>query len=232
MAAARVKKEKPPAGPDDLVRDSGGVYHSGDGRFEVQKSDAGWYVVDTAQANEFGQQLIHGPLPTLDAVRAAIPGARDIKPLLRTRMPSATKGKPPTPSSGASKANVAPSAPPPAPAPPPSWIDRLSTSEAAGVRRLIKALDKEGLRDAESLVRRHHDGAAPLIATSVVEHRLRALVSEQPETERERAQQIVRRVVEILAIEGATVPQPLRRWALIEVKPDDELPRDRIKPDV
>ena len=78
MAAARAKKEKPRAGPDELVRESAGVYRTGDGRFEVQKSDVGWYLVDTAQANEFGQQLIHGPMATLEAIRDAIPGARDI----------------------------------------------------------------------------------------------------------------------------------------------------------
>ncbi len=91
MSAARAKKEKPAPGPDDLVRASAGSYRTGDGRFEVQKSDVGWYIVDTAQANEFGQQLIHGPVPTLDGVRIAIPGARDIKPLLRTRAPSSAK---------------------------------------------------------------------------------------------------------------------------------------------
>ena len=52
-------------------------------QIRVEKSDMGWYVVDAQQTNEFGQQLIHGPLPTLEAVREAIPGARDITPLLR-----------------------------------------------------------------------------------------------------------------------------------------------------
>src|SRR3954451_197713 len=85
MAATRAKKEKPPPGPNDLVRESAGVYRTGDGRFEVQKSDVGWYLVDTQQANAVGQQLSHGPLPPLDAVRGAIPGARDIRPLLRVR---------------------------------------------------------------------------------------------------------------------------------------------------
>jgi hypothetical protein len=76
MAAARAKKERPPPGPDDLVRESAGAYRSGDERFRVEKSDVGWYLIDNEQANEFGQQLIHGPLPTLDAVREQMPGAR------------------------------------------------------------------------------------------------------------------------------------------------------------
>ena len=64
---------------------SAGAYSTGDGRFHVEKSDQGWFLVDTEQANEFGQQLIHGPLATLDGVRAAIPGARDLKPLPRVK---------------------------------------------------------------------------------------------------------------------------------------------------
>ena len=76
MAGARVKQEKPPPGPDDLVRESAGVYRTGDERFRVEKSDAGWYLIDNEQTNEFGQQLIRGPLPTLDAVvaRYRVPG--------------------------------------------------------------------------------------------------------------------------------------------------------------
>jgi len=59
------------------VRETAGVYRTGDERFRVEKSDVGWYLVDNLQANEFGQQLIHGPLPTLEAVRDQIPDARE-----------------------------------------------------------------------------------------------------------------------------------------------------------
>lgn len=61
--SVRAKKERPPPGPDDLVRESAGAYKTGDGRFQVEKSDLGWYLVDTQQMTEFGQQLIHGPWP-------------------------------------------------------------------------------------------------------------------------------------------------------------------------
>src|SRR3954453_11516700 len=115
MAAARAKTEKPAPGPNDLVRESAGVYRTGDGRFEVQKSDLGWFLVDTEQANEFGQQLIHGPLATLDAPGKQFPGALDIKPLLRVRPIKAT---------GAKESAKPKKAEPPPPAPP-TWIDRL-----------------------------------------------------------------------------------------------------------
>ena len=193
--AGRAKKEKPAPEPDDLVRESAGAYRTGDGRFQVEKSDQGWYLVDTQQANEFGQQLIHGPLPTLDSVRDAIPGARDITPLLRVKPP---KSKAPTKSGRPTK-------PEPPPPPPPSWIDQLPPSEAAHVRQLIRALDKEGLADAEELVRRHREDALPLIATRLIEGRLRKLLADQPEAERERAQQLVRDVLDIVASQGTTV---------------------------
>jgi hypothetical protein len=217
---AKAKKEKPAPAPNGLVRESAGVYRTGDGRFEVQKSDLGWFLVDTEQANEFGQQLIHGPLSTLDVVREQIPGARDIKPLLRVRP---IKGSP-------AKDQAKPQKPAPPPPPPPTWIDRLPDEEAADVRRLIRVLEREGLKDAEELVKRHRDDVAPLIASRLVEHRLRALVDEQPVDERARAQALIRRATEILTSDGTAVPKPAPRWALVELKPEDPIPARRMRP--
>src|ERR1051326_1267717 len=104
------KKAKPTPAPDDLVRSAPGGYRSGDGRFQVQKSDQRWFIVDTEQANEFGQQLIHGPFTTPDEVRAPIPASRDIKPLLRTAGAAASRSK-----QAARPARK--------PVPPPNWID-------------------------------------------------------------------------------------------------------------
>ena len=223
MAAARAKKEKPAPGPDDLVRESAGTYRTGDGRFEVQKSDQGWFLIDTHQANEFGQQLIHGAFPTLDALREAVPGARDLKPLLRTRVAKTSASKPDRPNPAKQPAS------PPPPPPPKSWIDKLPAGEAAEVRKLIRALEKEGLDDAQTLVRRHRDAPTPVLATLVIEHRLRALVSEWPEEERERAHDLVRRVTQILASDGNNIAPPGPRWVLVEIR-DDDLPPRRISP--
>jgi hypothetical protein len=203
------KKEKPPARPDDLVRAAAGAYRSGDGRFEVQKSDQGWFLVDTEQANEFGQQLIHGPLATLDDVRVAIPGARDIKPLLRS-------AKRPTPAAGAAAAAKAAAKSKPKPL---SWIDRLSKTEAAEVRRLIAALEKEGITDAEALVKRDRSSDVGLVAAALIEQRLRAA------TDRPTA----RRVAEILTDEGATTARPLPRWELVEMPRDPAQPPRKIR---
>jgi hypothetical protein len=224
MAPARARKEKPAAGPDDLVRESAGTYRSGDGRFEVRKADVGWYIIDTQQANEFGQQLIHGPLSTLGAVRDAIPGTRDLKPLLRALPSKATAA-----GTTGTKAKQ-----PPAPPrqPPPSWIDQLRDKERAEVKRLIEALEREGLTDAEDLVRHHRDDAAPSITTRVIEHRLRSLIADVPEDERARARSLVNQVAEILSTDGLAMARPMSRWAVIEIAPDEPAPRRRIRPEL
>ncbi len=207
------KKEKPAPGPDDLVRAGPGGYRSGDGRFEVQKSDQRWFIVDTEQANEFGQQLIHGPFQTLDDVRSAIPASRDIKPLLRT--PRRTAGAKPATSSAKRK--------PPAPA---SWIDRLPAQEADEVRQLIRALESAGVADADALVRRDRDSPFALVAAALIEQRLKALLGDAPEVERQRMRRLIKRVVEILTDDGVATARPLPRWGLVETPRDSgRLPR-------
>ena len=80
---AKPKKPKKPqtdAGDaDKLTRQTAGSYRTADERFEVREAGIGWYLVDTTQQNEFGQELLHGPYDTLKDVRAAIPGARTSK---------------------------------------------------------------------------------------------------------------------------------------------------------
>ena len=67
------------ADPDKLVRQQAGTYRTADERFEIREADVGWFLVDSEQTNEFGQELIQGPFSTLKAVRAALPGARASK---------------------------------------------------------------------------------------------------------------------------------------------------------
>ena len=201
--AAKAKKEY---GPDDVVRQAAGNYLSGDDRFEVRQSDSNWYVVDTAQANEFGQELMHGPFGSLKEATAAIPGARDVKPLLKST-PRPVK---------------------PAPKPEKSWLDKLPAQERREARDLIRALEREGMPNSEDLVRRHRNDAAPTIATRLIERHLDVLIGEQPD--RDQATELVRRVVEILTAEGARARRPVPGWTLVEVAPDDQPPTRRITP--
>ncbi len=211
MATKKSKLAEPPA-PDALVREVAGRYRSGDGRFTVQQSDAAWFLVDTEQQNELGQELMHGPYPTLQAVRDAMPGARVVTPLPRRR------------TAGRSRAERA--APPPPP--PPSWIDELPSADAVEVRRMIRALEREGVEDAESVVRRDRELDQPIIAAQLIERRLDALVEELPPEERAAARSLVSRAAEVLS-SGESSGRSLPGWALVELASSTEPANRRVR---
>jgi hypothetical protein len=205
------------ADPDKLVRQAAGTYRTADERFEVRGgSTAGWFLVDTEQANDFGQELILGPYATLDAVRESIPSARSSKVTPIRRPAGGTKS--------ASKAKSKKATPPP---PPKSWIDKLPKPEAASVRRLIAALEGKGIGDAEDLVRRDREGIGPAVATRLIERRLEAIVAELPERGREGARELVRRAAEALTVEGRTSGE-LPGWSLVEIGPESDPDNRRI----
>jgi hypothetical protein len=203
------------ADPDKLVRQQAGTYRTADGRFEVHEADVGWFLVDPEHTNEFGQELMQGPFPTLKAVRAALPEARTAEPPAPARPAAARKT--------ASKPKRAEKEPAP-----PSWIDQLPRQEASAVRRLIAALETEGIADAEALVRRDRDGLLPAIAARLVERRLEALVDELPAKEHDAARSLVRRAAAVITAEGTTVRDPLPGWSLVELGPEPEPPNRRI----
>lgn len=211
-------KSKGPAeagDPDKLQRQAAGTYRTADGRFEVRGgTTAGWFLVDSEQTNDFGQELIQGPFATLADVRATIPSARSTKitPIRRPAAPARRTKQP-----------AAPKAPPP-----PSWIEQLPPAEAAAVRRLIRALEREGVGDAEALVRRDRDGIGPAIATRIIERRLAAIVDELPERGRAGARELIRRTTEVLTAEGTATPAGVPGWSLVEIGPDPEPTNRRI----
>ena len=193
-----------PADPDTLIRQEAGSYRTADDRFEAREANGGWFLVDTAHTNEFGQELIQGPMSTLKALREAIPAARGAKPA--PVRPKRSRRKP------------AKQEPPPPP--PPTWIEKLSSAERRDVTRLIGELEAEGIADAEALVRRDRDGLMPVVATALIERRLATLVDEAPE--------VVRRVLEILSSDGAKRTGSLPGWSLVEIGPEPEPPNRRI----
>jgi hypothetical protein len=202
-----------PGDPDRLVRQSAGTYRTADDRFEVRGGSTGWFLVDNEQANEFGQELMQGPFSTLDAVRAAIPPARSAK-VTSIRRP-ASRAKP------AAKKKAEP------PPPPKSWIDKLPKADATAVRRLIAALEAEGIERAEELVRRDREGIGPAVATRLVEHRLEAIVAELPEGARPGARELLGRVAEAISAQGKP-SGPMPGWSLVEIGPEPEPANRRI----
>ena len=192
-----------------------GEYETGDARFVVRQSEANWYVVDTEQSNEFGQELIHGPFPTLKEARGQIAAARSVKPLLR----SMTRPKP--------KARTKESAKTPKP-PPQTWIDKLPGPEATEVRRLIRALEREGIDDAEALVRKDRGGLLPAVATALLQRRIDEVIQAQPDDQQQGARKLAGEITEVLTSTDR-LADPLPGWALFETGPGREPTRRRIR---
>lgn len=105
----------------------------------------------------------------------------------------------------------------------------MAAGEAAEVRRLIRALEREHVKDADALVRGDRGGAGPTVAARLIERRLAALVDEEPEEDRRRLSALVGRIAEILSDEGSKAAKPLPGWALIEIGPEPPPPNRRIR---
>jgi hypothetical protein len=197
--------------PNKLVRQSAGTYRTGDDRFEVTGDANRWFLIDTEQTDDLGQPVVQGPFATLNAVRDALPAARraELKPVAR-------------PPAGGTKKPRAKKA-----ARSPTWIDKLPPGEATEVRALIRALEREGIGDAEKLVQRDRQGLAPAVATRLVERRLEQLLDELPADGREPVRALIRRVAAVLSDEGSHPNDPLPGWVLVEVSQGSPAPPNR-----
>ena len=218
--AKRPSGAEAPPDPDKLVRQAAGTYRTADDRFEVREGGTGWFLVDTSQTNDFGQELMLGPYATLAAVRAAIPPARSSKVTPIRPPPRSPAG---AGADGSSRKRAAP-----AKAAPPkrTWLDELPKREADAVRERIAALEREGVDRAEALVRRDREGIGPEVATRLIQARLDAIVAELPERGRPGARELIRRAAEILSADGTSRARGLPGWTLVELGADDE-PRNR-----
>lgn len=222
---AKSKAKDPAASdPDKLVRQAAGSYRTADDRFEVREAGIGWYLVDTTQQNELGQELMHGPYATLKEVRTALPVARTPIRQVKTRRAAGSTGE--RARGGSSRAAAA--KPEGAPQPAPSWIDKLPDAEATEVRRLIRALERADVPDAERLVRRDREGLGPAVVEELLSRELASLLESLPEAERGPARKTVDRVVELLTVDGTRRRGDLPGWVLVEIGRDGEPPNRRI----
>jgi hypothetical protein len=201
-----------PPDPDKLVRQTAGSYRTADDRFEARQAAQGWFLVDTEQSNEFGQELIHGPFGTLKDLREAIPGSRTAKTIA---MP-----KPPKPPKDAAKEE-------PRKPKPPTWIEKLPPAEGRAVRKTIAALERDGISDAELLVRRDRDGLLPAVAIRRSERRL----AEAGDRTSPKERKLIQQVAEILSAEGRPT-DALPGWTLVEVAPGEDPPREHRRIDL
>jgi hypothetical protein len=201
-----------PPDPDKLVRHTAGNYRTADDRFEARQAAQGWFLVDTEQSNEFGQELIHGPFATLNALRNEIPGSRTKKTIALPKPSKAPKG--------AAKEE-------PKKAKPPTWIEKLRPAEGRAIRKTIAALERAGITDAELLVRRDRDGLLPAVAIRLIERKLAEATDGASPKERK----LIQRVAEILSAEGRAT-DALPGWTLVEVAPGGDPPPDHRRIDL
>jgi hypothetical protein len=214
--------------PNKLARKKAGTYRTADERFEVRQAALGWFLIDSTATDELGQELVRGPFPTLGAVRDALPEARrtTLKPLPRR---DASAGKTATGKAAGGKAAGDKVAAKPKAAPlAASWLDKLPRAEATAARRLIRALELEGVHDAEQLVQAARKDREPAVARRVLEGRLELIVNDLPADERETARHVIQRVMELLTSTGTTVFEPLPGWSLVELATEPEPPNRRI----
>jgi len=205
---------------DKLKRASAGDYVTADGRFTVRSDGGRWFLVDAEQTDELGLELVRGPYPSRRDAEAAIGDARRQKvvPIAKTR-PKPAVGKPGARASARPAARPRPKHE--------TWLDRLPSAESAHIRALIRALEREGISDAERLVQRDREGLAPAVVQRLIEIELAALVAESPPQRRGAAAKLVRRAAAIVAGQG-TRGRGLPGWRVVEVGPQPEPPNRRV----
>jgi hypothetical protein len=190
------------------------VYQSSDERFSIRsEGPSRWFITDEEQHDELGLARTVGPFDTLDAAKAGAEALRDEAPAespLAGRL--AKEGPSSARSGGRAMAEREPAEPKPPPPPPKTWLDKLEDDDreaARRARRLIAALEDEGIADADALVKRDVTGNQPVVAARLLARELLGAVGNmtKPDT-------VLEAVVEALG--SSKVRRGLPGWELIE----------------
>ena len=200
-----------------LVRQRAGSYRSADGRFTLESDGGSWFLMDTEQTDELGQPLIGGPFASLAQARAGIEAARSAPPR-RASLPKRPRG------SSGEKKRSGDRRPREAAPVVETWLDRLPPDERTRVRRMIAALERLGVPDAEEVVRADR-GFIPAVARRLIEHSLHAELGGQQEPA---VRDALRTALEILTERGVRPGRDLPGWALVELAPGETPPGRRI----
>ena len=238
--APRPKKEPPP--PKPWQRAEAGRYRSSDDRFSLEAESSGrWFLTDAESLDELGLARTTGPYATLDEAKAAAEAARDRAPEaspLAARLEEASskprlralKGRQDVRILLAAARTMCPN-PRPEPAPPKrTWLDDLEDRDKAAARtarRMIDALEKEGIDDADSLVRRDVLGNEPLVVTRLIARDVLAAIAKLDDAT---PTEIAAAVADVLASSKRRANLP--GWRLVERDSPSGVDRGlRITPD-
>jgi hypothetical protein len=197
--AARPKKDQP---PKPWQRAVAGRYVSSDERFTLETEGAGrWFVTDAESLDELGLARTTGPHATLDEAKAAADAVREhapeaspfadrireaaSKPKRRRLSAVPDAERPPAADSEphedqAEDADEEPEPEPESEPPKRTWLDDLEDRDreaAARARQLIASLEREGLDDGDSLVRRDILGNEPIVATRLAARAVLAAIA-------------------------------------------------------
>jgi hypothetical protein len=216
---AAAPKPEPP-----WKRAEAGRYRSSDERFTISsEGPSRWFITDEQELDELGLARTVGPYDTLDDAKAAADDRRGAAPAaspLADRIASGAKAEKGRGPSARSKPSPAPK-PAPAPAPPRTWLDKLEDEDrdaARRARRLISALEDEGITDADALVRRDVLGGQPVVAARLLARDILEAVgkSSKPES-------VLNAVTEVLGSSKAR--RGLPGWELVERDGPSDEPR-------
>ena len=204
-------------------RAEAGTYRSSDERFTISsEGPSRWFITDEEELDELGLARTVGPYDTLDDAKGAAEARRGEGPAesplaKRIAKNDSPKGKG---ASAGSKAPPEPKAKPPPP-PPKTWLDKLEDDDreaARRARRLISALEDEGIADADALVRRDVLGGQPVVAARLLARDILDAVrrSSKPES-------VIEAVTEVLGSSKAR--RGLPGWELVERHGPTDEPR-------
>lgn len=205
-------------------RAEAGRYRSSDERFTISsEGPSRWFITDEEELDELGLARTVGPYDTLDDAKEAAEARRGEGPAESPLKKRAAQGGKTDRRAGATAPSKAAPAPKKEPAPPPpkSWLDKLEEDDreaARRARRLVSALEDEGITDADALVRRDVLGGQPVVAARLLARDILDAVRKASKPE-----SVIEAVTEVLGSSKAR--RDLPGWALVERDGPTEDPR-------
>jgi hypothetical protein len=219
--AKREAKEKP---VPPWKRAEAGTYRSSDDRFTISsEGPSRWFITDEEELDELGLARTVGPYDTLDDAKTAAEDRRGAAPAaspLAERIGTGRKAEEGRGAAARSKAAPEPKAKP-APPPPKTWLDKLEDDDretARRARRLISALEREGITDADALVRRDVLGGQPVVATLLLARDILDAIGTSSKSD-----SVIEAVTEVLGSSKAR--RGLPGWELVERDGPTDEPR-------